>query len=441
MQEKRTLGREQQPSEKPSESPAQAAPSNEEPPAPALSKSRFDHLPRLSADPAFWGMTGTQFFGAFNDNLFKQLLLLLTVPVVLTADQSTADQQWLIGLLFAIPFIMFSGFAGFLSERFSKRNVIVISKCSEILVMCAGVAAFVAYNFVGLGALLAVLFLMAAQSAFFGPGKYGVLPEMFRGTDLPRANGIILMTTFLAIIFGQALAGILKDQFEGRLWIASLICVGVAVTGMLTSLLLRRTPPARPDLKFDAGSLAIPRDVRTLLRNDRPLLYAILVSCVFWLCGGMGLPAINSLGKEQLVQGSQLDDTYTGILAASVGVGTAIGCVVAGMASGSRANFRLSRFGNWGIVICLALLSVPHLNDGGRQLLGYWGSLAALLMLGVCTGFFMVPLNVFLQSRPPSGQKGRIIATMNLTNWIALAISALLYLGYDRGSFIAVKSS
>src|SRR5690606_35926583 len=125
--------------------------------------------------------------------------------------------------------------------------------------------------------LLVVLFLMGAQSAFFGPGKYGILPEMLRESDLPRANGFILMTTFLAIIFGTASAGLMAKlamageapliERASRLWVASLICVGIAAAGWATSLLIRRTPRAKPDLKFYPSSLAVPPDTRAMLRG------------------------------------------------------------------------------------------------------------------------------------------------------------------------------
>ncbi len=162
--------------------------------SPNAAKLDCEHLPPLYRDASFWGMTITQFLGAFNDNLFKQLMLLLALKV------SLADRQPLAMLVFSAPFLLFSGFAGFLSDRYSKRWIIVLSKIAEIAAMLLGMVGFFFYDKVGFTGLLVVLFLMGTQSAFFGPGKYGILPEMLRTSDLPRANGIILMTTFLAII-------------------------------------------------------------------------------------------------------------------------------------------------------------------------------------------------------------------------------------------------
>ena len=163
----------------------------------------LDNARPLLRDASFWGLTATQFLGAFNDNLYKQLLLLLFVAV--PHGEQTQDWQSLALVMFSLPFILFSGFAGFLSDRYSKTRVIVFAKVAEIAIMAAGAAGFWAMGQYGLtgpiiGVLSAVLFCMGAQSAFFGPGKYGILPELFRDRDLPAANGIVLMTTFIAII-------------------------------------------------------------------------------------------------------------------------------------------------------------------------------------------------------------------------------------------------
>src|SRR4029079_7819835 len=211
----------------------------------------------LFRDRSFWGMTATQFLGAFNDNLFKQLMLLLAIPVG-AAAAARADEQGLATMIFSLPFVLFSGFAGYLSDRYSKRTMIVLCKVAEIGIMSLGMIGFLAYAQTGYAGLLAVLFLMGTHSAFFGPGKYGILPELFRETDLPRANGVILMTTFLAIIFGTASAGFLGEllynaageRVPERLWIGALACVGIAAVGTIASLLVRPVPPAVPNLRF-----------------------------------------------------------------------------------------------------------------------------------------------------------------------------------------------
>jgi MFS family permease len=419
----------------------------------------------LYADPAFWGMTITQFLGAFNDNLFKQLVLLLSIAAaaasadpagtgatVANASAAAAnasapaaevsDNQGLAMFLFAAPFLAFTGYAGFLSDKFSKRNIVVLCKLAEIGVMALGAVAFYRYGQDhSMWHLYAVLFLMATHSAFFGPAKYGILPEMLPDVHLPRANGFMLMTTFLAIIFGTAVAGVLLDKFPGQLWIGSAACVGIAVFGTIASLLVRRTPPANPGLKFSLEALAVPKDMVQLLKSDRPLLMSLLVSSVFWLLAGMVPSAVNSLGKIVLAVG----DERTSYMSAMIGVGIAVGCAIGGIVSKGKIDFRLLRIGSIGLLVGLAFVAIPAHGDVQKligadgeltrtpgigestQWLGYMASMPTMLVLGAFTGLFAVPLQVFMQARPPKEKKGRMIAVMNQANWVGIIIASGLY--------------
>lgn len=248
----------------------------------------FEKLPTLYNDHSFWCMTVTQFMGAFNDNLYKQLVLMLSIAAVGAAGGEAKDDQSLAMFVFAAPFLAFTGFAGYLSDKFGKRGIIVLCKFAEVIIMALGGLGFYIYWKSGsLLFLYFVLFLMGTHSAFFGPGKYGILPEMLRERDLPRANGFMLMTTFLAIIFGTVVAGLLLAT--GRLWAASTACVAIAVIGTITSFGVRRVAAANPNLKFQPSALTVPPDMRAMLAADRPLLAALLVSSVFWLLAGMVL--------------------------------------------------------------------------------------------------------------------------------------------------------
>lgn len=406
-------------------------------PPPAVDKST---LPWLYADRSFWGMTVAQFFGAFNDNLFKQLILLLSITVL--ADGTTQDQQGTASLIFVAPFLLVTGFAGYLSDRLGKRGIIVSCKVAEIVIMGLGVLAFVAYARTdSLLFLYVVLFCMGAQSGFFGPAKYGILPEMLRGDDLPRANGLILMTTFVAIIMGIVAAGVLLDTFPDQKWVGSAACVLIAMVGTCASLFVRKVPPANPELQLEPASFAVPPDMIAMLRRDRPLLAALWVSSAFWLLAGMVPLAINALGKSVF----QIQDKYTSILAGIVSIGIAIGCVVGGLVSKGKVDFRLLRVGSVGMMVCLAAMAIPAAGnvadlprvDGvlsrlpgvgeSPQWLGFRGSLTVLLLLGMFTGFFAIPLQVFMQTRPPDDKKGRMIAVMNQANWVGIGISSVLY--------------
>jgi MFS family permease len=381
-------------------------------------------LPTLYRDGSFWGMAATQFLGAFNDNVFKQLILLLATPaaVAAAAEQQGEDLQWAAMFVFAGAFLIFSGFAGFLSDRFSKRPLIILAKVAEIGIMLLGMLAFLYYAEMGLPGLLFVLFLMGTQSAFFGPAKYGILPEMIRPWDLPRANGVFLMLTFLAIIFGVALAGGLLDVFGERVWMASLVCVGIAVVGTCTSLFVRKLPAAQPGLKYGHSSWWMSREIVGLMWRDRELLWAILVVAVFWMVGGIVQPTLNALGRTQLALASDLE---VSALSGAVGIGIAFGCMLGGYFSRNRINSRVVKVGAVGLIATMLAMSLP----GGpqRHLLGFWGSMPVLVLMGVFTGMFIVPIQVMLQSRPPRGDKGRMIATMNQFTWIGIILSAVLY--------------
>ncbi|TWT31716.1 MFS transporter [Blastopirellula retiformator] len=402
--------------------------------APATSELRIenpDRLPPLSRDIGYWGMTITQFFGAFNDNVFKQLLLLMGVAQAVNDDGQ--DLQGVAMIIFSLPFLLLAGPAGYLADKYSKTNVIVLSKVAEIVAMLLGVAGFWYFGMFGFAGLFVVLFLMGAQSTFFGPAKYGILPETLHEHDLPKANGIFLMTTFLAIIFGTVAAGVLRDQLtadgaesNNRLWIGSAICVVIAVVGTLTSLLVRKTKPAKPNATLTVGACTVPPSAVKLFRARPAMLKALLASCIFWLCAGIVQQAVNSLGVVQL----KLSDTQTSIMNGLIGVGIAIGCMIAGMLSKGRIDFRIVQTGAWGICASLALLALPGGDHG--HLLGYWGSLPVLVVLGACTGMFSVPIQVYLQAKAPLSQKGEVIAEMSRANWVAILLSGVLYGIFDK---------
>lgn len=386
-------------------------------------------LPTLYRDRSFWGMTATQFFGAFNDNLFKQLVLLLAVNLAVqrAAGSGGPNQQGIAMLIFSAPFVIFATVAGFVADRFSKRTIVVAAKLAEIVIMLLGLAGFYFFEWTGFTGLCIVLFLMGTHSAFFGPAKYGILPEMLRDTDLPRANGFFLMTTFLAIIFGMASAGWLSDWLGARIWMASLACVGIAAVGACTALLVRKIPAANPEMRLTSGAIGIPAEMRSLLASDRLLVATLLVFSMFWLLGGIVQPTVNEFGIKQL----QLNDTLTSYLAAAMGVGIAMGCLVGGFLSKNMVRFGLTRLGSIGMIVCAIMLGLPGSDPATGHLLGIGGSFPFLVGLGASAGIFVVPLQVFIQSRPPHNQKGRMVAFMNLCTWIGIIISAILVIIID----------
>jgi MFS family permease len=427
-----------------------------------VAERSVDPRPSLWRDPTYHGMNLTQFFGAFNDNLFKQLVLLICVSYAATAGGR--DYQQVAQALFALPFVLFSGFAGFLADRISKQRIVVAMKVAEIAVMLAGFLAFHS-TFGQLVWLMAVVFLMGTHSAFFGPAKYGILPELFRESDLPQVNGMIQMTTFLAIICGAALAGFIKEWFGDRLWLGSAMCIGIAVIGTLTSLLVRRTPIARPGLPFTPGALFISAETWKMFQADKPLFRVLLVSTLFWFLGGVIPPVVNAFGTLQIHYGA----ARTSAMVACMAIGIMVGCLWAGRASRGQIRFGFVKLGAWGIVGCLSALAVFSAGEGslvapettvasadsaaasgsptstpgstGKGSLPVsepesfaavlvpsssfeWIARSLLIGIGLFAGFFYVPLAVFMQARPPAELKGRMIGAMNLLNWIGILLSA-----------------
>jgi acyl-[acyl-carrier-protein]-phospholipid O-acyltransferase/long-chain-fatty-acid--[acyl-carrier-protein] ligase len=189
----------------------------------------------------------------------------------------------------------------------------------------------------------------------------------------------------------------------------------------MTSFGVRRVPPAQRDLEYRWSCWIMSRDTLQLLRRDRELLWAVGVVAMFWLVGGMVLQTVNALGKSQL----GLDELRTSLLAAAIGVGTAIGCMLGGYLSRDRINRNVVTGGAFGTVAALVLMSLP---GGGRDhLLGFYGSLPVLIVLGAASGMLIVPVQVTLQSRPPRAEKGRMIATMNQISWIGVILGAVCY--------------
>lgn len=390
------------------------------PPLAPSSTSYHGEIPPLGRDPAFWGMNVTQFLGAFNDNLFKQLLLLLATPAAAEAAAGAAeDRQSEMMFVFAAAFLIFSGFAGWLADRTVKRKLIIASKVAEIGVMTLGLIGFFYYESVGLSGLMVVLFLMGAQSAFFGPPKYGILPEILHDNDLPKANGTLLMFTFLAIIFGTAVVAVLGAS-PGSAWRTGVCCVAIAIVGTLTALLVRASPVANPGARLRWSDLFVPPEMVRLVSRDREILLAVIVTSCFWMLGGVSISCVNALGKTQLGIGAS-----TSVLAAMVGVGIPVGCILGGYLSRGSINPRVVTAGAVGILVCLLLMSMPW---GPRDhTLGFKGSIPVLIALGFSTGLFVVPIQVSLQVRPPANEKGRMIALVNQANWIGIILGAGLF--------------
>ncbi|MEO2033089.1 MAG: MFS transporter [Planctomycetaceae bacterium] len=401
----------------------------------------------LATSPVFAGVVVTQFLGAFNDNYFKQMLLLQCVEFERETKErlgQSVDLQPYAMVAFALPFVLLSGLGGFVSDRFSRQRVIVLCKVGEIVVMSCALLVLLIGDLATetrLLLLIAVLALMGGQSALFGPSKYGILPELFSRKQLLPVNGAVQMTTFLAIIFGMALAGIALDVLrvsEDSLWYASVIAVGIAIAGTLTSLLIRRTDPPNPELRMRLEMLFVPRETWRLILGRPMLRNCLIMAMLFWFIGGVTQPAVNSLGE--LAFG--LSKTRTSLLAASIGVGIALGCIAAGTLNRKSGDGSLwVKIGGWMIVVALALITVlssgvfgsPVPSNAQETILTgilkadsiEWFLRAGMFFLGFSAGVFVIPIQVYIQQAPPLEQKGRVIGALNLLSWIGIVLSAV----------------
>jgi acyl-[acyl-carrier-protein]-phospholipid O-acyltransferase/long-chain-fatty-acid--[acyl-carrier-protein] ligase len=361
--------------------------------------------------PFLW----TQFLGPFNDNLFKIVVSMLAVHAATSA--SAGRQLSLVGVVFILPFLLFSGYAGQLADIYSKRTVLVVTKSLEIVAAGLALLAFVAGR---LEVTYAVLFLIALQATFFSPAKYGILPEMLPDRDLSRANGLLEMSTFVSIVAGTAAGSFMFDAWRDRLWIVGVFVVAIAVIGTVLSFGIPQVVPAKPGTPF---SLNPWREIGlglTRLRGNRVLSLTVAGISYFWFLGALLQLVTILFGSEVM----HLGDRWTGILTTFAAVGIAAGSLAAGRLSGDKVEPGLAPIGAIGMGVFAILLS----RSGGSFALAAF----TLGMVGFFGGLFAVPLNALLQQKSGDEEKGRLMATNNFLNVVAImAASGALWLTRD----------
>lgn len=363
--------------------------------------------PNVLRSGGFMAFLATQFLGAFNDNVFKLLISLFAVSRLAAEGRDTFYVTLAAGL-FTAPFLIFSPYAGFLADRFSKKKIMVWVKAAEVLIMTAGVFAFLRGN---LNLLLGILFLMGSQSAFFGPAKYGFLPEVLPDEQLSKGNGSVQMWTFLAIIIGGAVGGQLSDLFAGRLHLAALFCVGIAVAGVLTSFFITPTVNGRSNRRFEANSLRIVWQTLGEMRQNRLLFLSLLGTAYFWFLGALFQINLLFYGKSLL----KASDSFVGMMQAAVALGMGVGSTLAGRWSGKKVEFGLVPIGACGVTVFCTLLaftwSCAH------------ATLLTVTLLGMSAGLFSIPMATFIQQQSPDDSKGRFLATNSVASFAAMTVS------------------
>jgi acyl-[acyl-carrier-protein]-phospholipid O-acyltransferase/long-chain-fatty-acid--[acyl-carrier-protein] ligase len=383
--------------------------------------------------PGVQSFLWTQFLGAFNDNVCKIVVTFLTIelfqsapPPWLRVSDPTSTGAAIVGAVFILPFLLFSGYAGHVADVYSKRRVLIWMKWLEVVAMAAMVPALIVAARGLIWPMLAVLFLMAIQATFFSPAKYGVVPEALPAEDLSRANGLLEMSTFVAIVLGTILGGELFQVWHGAPWLTGGLLTAIAVAGTVTSYGIPSTAPAKAVSRISLNPVSeVVHGTRRLL-VDRNLLMTVVGISFFWFVGALIQLAVLPYGLHELNVGEAASTRLFTALAIGIGVGS----LAAGRLSGDKIELGLVPIGGLGMgVFSLALIWAPP---------SYWLSAAALLMIGFFGGWFAVPLNALLQQKPADDEKGRILATNNVANTVGILFaSAVLYWLGDRMHFSA----
>ena len=376
----------------------------------------------------FAPLFGTQFLGAFNDNLYKNaLIVLLTFQ---SAQWTTLAPELLANLaagIFILPFFLFSATAGQLADKYDKALIARLTKLLEVAIMAVAAAGFWLHS---LPVLMTALFLLGLQAALFGPVKFAILPQHLHPDELVGGNALIEAGTFVAILVGTLAGGLLAGAVAQPMWIA----VGgllVAVLGYLTSRDIPPAPAPDPGLKINLNPITETWHNINFARSNRTVFLSILGISWFWLYGALFLAQFPAYTKNVLGGG---EATVTMLLAIfTVGIG--LGSLLCERMSGKHVEIGLVPFGSIGLTLfgidlyfaspvglvgngtheLLALLSIPAI----------WRVLFDLMMLGVFGGFFIVPLYALVQIRSAPEQRARIIAANNILNALFMVVGAL----------------
>ncbi len=398
--------------------------------------NQFELLKQRRFGPFF----SVQFLGAFNDNVFKNaLLIMLTFQA---ASMTTLSSGLLVNLcsgLFILPFFLFSATAGQLADKYEKALLTRLVKIFEIVIMIIGALGF---YFLNLTLLLTALFMMGMHSTMFGPVKYAYLPQHLKKDELVGGNGLIDAGTFIAILLGTILGGTLIGmQPSGSMWVSATAIV-IAVLGYWVSRSVPLSPAPSPDLKVNWNPLTETGTNLKFLRTNRTVFLSILGISWFWFYGAMFLSQFPNFAKDVL-GGSEHVVT---LLLAVFSVGIGLGSLLCEKLSGHKIEIGLVPFGSIGLTIFAIDLFFASPTGGHAiplgamaflQQPGSWRVLFDLLMIGVFGGFYIVPLYALIQSRSEPSHQSRVIAGNNIMNAFFMVLAAgVAILGLSFGMTI-----
>lgn len=365
----------------------------------------------------FFSLTLAQFFGAANDNLLKTLLVFSVASGGVWYGPLGDGGPAYVGLCLTIPFIFLSGYAGQLADRYSKQKISRIVKVVEI-----GIAliAFLGFFLGSLWLALSAMLLLAIQSAFFGPAKYGLIPELVPDKDLCQANGFINMSTNIAVIVGTLLAGPVYDAFQGggqngqQSSAATIAMLVLAVLGWVAILFMPPLKPMNPKLKFNWNPFSIYFCALKDMRKTHLLTVAIAWASFYMI----GMMALLILPEYRTLL--DITATKTGYLLGTMGLSIGVGSVLAGFISRDKIQPKLIPLGAAGMTVFFALLGVlkPEFKTVAMLICG----------AGVFAGFYIIPLQALLQKLSPDDERGRFLGTANALSFTCSTIGSLVFL-------------
>jgi len=393
--------------------------------AEVTSRSQFSLLGERRFGPYFL----TQFFGAFNDNVFKNALLLLIA--FHAADRYAASSNTLINLsagLFILPFFLFSATAGQLADKYEKSTLMRYIKAVEIVIMLLAAAALWLDQ---VPALISLLFLMGMQSSLFGPVKYGVLPQILEDDELLGGNGLVETGTFLAILLGTACGGILIGVPESGRQLVAAAVVTIALLGWFSSLAIPRIRAVDPGMTINWNPFSETRRILGYARKSRTVFLCILGISWFWFLGAIYLTQLPNFTLQYLTGNEQV----VTLLLALFSIGVGAGSLLCERLSAHRIDIGLVPFGSIGLTVFGLDLAMQHEVAGSPELLGAaaWLSTAGalrtaadILLLGMFGGFYIVPLYATVQQRSDARYRSRVIAANNVINALLMVLASLL---------------
>ena len=379
----------------------------------------------------FLPMFITQFFGALNDNVYKQALLLVITYGWINqqaADVSTLNN--LAALLFILPYFIFSATAGQIADKFERSQLIRGIKVLEIVIMLIGSAGFLLGN---LWLLLLALFMMGTHSTFFGPIKYAILPEILKPNELMSGNALFQSGTSIAILVGMILGGAVISMSQGNLIWISLTVVIIAVLGYFSSRFILKQQVSSPELKIDWNFFRT--SFQTLkYAKSLPLIFMILLgNSWYWFYGATYLTQIPQLTQQNL----HASENVVSLLLTFFSVGIGVGSLLCRRIGGSEVNIKMVPIGAIGLTLfafylALSLAFVPertgtmmNVADMFNHGAIYYHVMLAVTLLGISGGFYIVPLYAMMQAYSPRSHRARVVAANNILNAVFMVSSAI----------------